>query len=417
MDLDRRRFLMSLGALAAARPAWANLDTAAARNLVIVLAGGGWDTTYVFDPKPDSGAVDTGVGDYAAFGSGSIWVHEDRPSVTEFFDRYGSITAMINGLNVPSVAHGSCMQRVLSGFRDITRPDIGAIVGHELGLATPMPYLDVSGQARPGRLGADLGYMGTSNQLGGLVFRSHALKPVDRSTWKRHWASDVERDLVRAYVEQRSAGLGARVAHGENARRHASFVQGIDRSHQLLDFEDFFDAVPSGRDFADQAAVATRALSAGLCQTVILSGDGSFDTHQNNVDQVGQYEATFAGVIALMESLEATPGRVASTLLDESVVLICSEMGRTPRLNDDAGKDHWPFTSCLVAGAGIAGGQILGGTDETLAALPMDVATGQLDPSGTLIQSEHLHAALLELFGVDPERYFPGTTPLRAIHA
>jgi uncharacterized protein (DUF1501 family) len=92
-------------------------------------------------------------------------------------------------------------------------------------------------------------------------------------------------------------------------------------------------------------------------------------------------------------------------------------MGRTPRLNDDAGKDHWPFTSCLVAGAGIAGGRVLGATDDTLAALPVDLATGLPDALGTDLSADHLHAALLELFGVDPERWFPGTPALRALHA
>lgn len=415
--MNRRSFLGSLGALAALGPRIARADSGVARNLVVVHAGGGWDTTYVFDPKPDSDAVDTGAGDCAAFGDGAIWVHHDRPSVTDFFSRYGAIKALINGLNVPSVAHGSCTTRVLTGFRDATRPDIGALVGHETGGALAMPYLDISGAARTGHLGADVGVMGASNQLGDLLFRQHALRPADRTSWARVWPEDDERALVRAWVEARAGGFGERAAMGENARRANSFAVGLERGHQLLEHEAFFDAVPRGRDFADQAAVAVAALADGISRAVLLSGDGSFDTHQDNVDQEAQYEATFDGVNALMAALEATPGAAGGTMLDETVVLIVSEMGRTPRLNDDAGKDHWPFTSCLVAGAGIAGGRVLGATDDTLAALPVDLATGLPDALGTDLSAEHLHAALLELFGVDPERWFPGTPALRALHA
>lgn len=417
MTMNRRSFLGSLGALAALGPRMAWADTGAARNLVVIHAGGGWDTTYAFDPKPDSDAVDTGAGDYLAFGDGAIWAHADRPSVTDFFSRYGAISALINGLNVPSVAHGSCTTRVLTGFRDASRPDIGAMVGHEAGADLPMPYLDISGAARTGSLGADVGVMGMNNQLGGLLFRTHALKPADRSTWARQWESDEARALARSWVESREGGFGARAGLGENARRASSFQVGHDRGHQLLEHEAFFDAVPRGRDFTDQAEVAVRALADGISRAALLSGDGSFDTHQDNVDQVEQYEATFSGINALMAALETTPGVGAATMLDETVVLIVSEMGRTPRLNDDAGKDHWPFTSCIVAGAGIAGGRILGATDERLAARPVDLATGLADDLGTEIQSEHVHAALLELFGVDPEIWFPGTPVLRALHA
>ena len=417
MTMNRRSFLGSLGALAALGPRMARADTGVARNLVVVHAGGGWDPTYVFDPKPDSDAVDTGRGDYASFGDGAIWADADRPSVTDFFRRYGAISAVINGLNVPSVAHGSCTTRVLTGSRDATRPDIGAMIGHATGADLPMPYLDISGAARTGALGADVGVMGMNNQLGGLLFRSHALKPADRSTWARQWEGSEERALVRAWVEAREGGFGERAALGENARRADSFHVGHDRGHQLLGHEDFFDAVPRGRDFADQAAVAVAALADGISRAALLSGDGSFDTHQDNVDQIAQYEATFAGVNALMAALEAAPGHVDGTMLDETLLLIVSEMGRTPLLNDDAGKDHWPFTSCIVAGAGIAGGRIVGGTDDRLAALPVDLATGLPDALGTAIRSENVHAALLQLFGVDPEIWFPGTPALRALHA
>src|SRR5207244_10867137 len=51
-------------------------------------------------------------------------------------------------------------------------------------------------------------------------------------------------------------------------------------------------------------------------------------------------------------------------LLDSTLVLCLGEFGRTPKVNKDAGRDHWPHAmSILAAGAGIPGGQIVGATD------------------------------------------------------
>jgi uncharacterized protein (DUF1501 family) len=53
-------------------------------------------------------------------------------------------------------------------------------------------------------------------------------------------------------------------------------------------------------------------------------------------------------------------------LLDRTLVVLMGEFGRTPKINGDAGRDHWPkvFTVCL-AGAGVRGGQVIGASDAT----------------------------------------------------
>ena len=135
--MNRRHFLSALGAVGALSllPSRSRASIGGAKNLIIVFAGGGWDTTYLFDPKPDSPYVNTGSGDWSSFGNGGLWFDPGRPSVTEFFEAYGDRTTVINGLNVPSVAHGSCTQRILTGSRDVTRPDLAAIVGNQIGLS------------------------------------------------------------------------------------------------------------------------------------------------------------------------------------------------------------------------------------------------------------------------------------------
>ena len=74
--------------------------------------------------------------------------------------------------------------------------------------------------------------------------------------------------------------------------------------------------------------------------------------------QKGKAERVDTGVSALISDL-AERGS-----LDDTMVLLLGEFGRTPKINKDSGRDHWSFAmSVLMAGAGIPGGQVVGATD------------------------------------------------------
>jgi uncharacterized protein (DUF1501 family) len=92
--------------------------------------------------------------------------------------------------------------------------------------------------------------------------------------------------------------------------------------------------------------------------------------------------------------------RVLSTLLDdleqrgllkETLVVAAGEFGRTPRINQQGGRDHWPGVwSALIAGGGIAGGQVLGASD----------ARGMF-PAERPVAPAELAATILHTLGVD----------------
>jgi uncharacterized protein (DUF1501 family) len=90
-------------------------------------------------------------------------------------------------------------------------------------------------------------------------------------------------------------------------------------------------------------------------------------------------------------------------------------LGRTPLLNDQAGKDHWPVTSALVVGTEVAGGSVIGGTDEGLGGRNVDLQTGAPDAEGTPLRHTNFAAGVLDLVGVDSELYLPTATPLTAL--
>jgi len=95
-------------------------------------------------------------------------------------------------------------------------------------------------------------------------------------------------------------------------------------------------------------------------------------------------------------------------LADETVVVVISEMGRTPNLNEEDGKDHWPFTSALIVGPGIDGGRTAGGFDENFYGKLIDPDTGEVSQDGIDLSAGSFGATLLALAGIDYEEYLPG---------
>jgi uncharacterized protein (DUF1501 family) len=87
-------------------------------------------------------------------------------------------------------------------------------------------------------------------------------------------------------------------------------------------------------------------------------------------------------------------------MLDNTLVIALGEFGRTPKVNKDAGRDHWPGAmSVLMAGAGIPRGQIVGATD----------AKGYY-ASDNVYKPEDFAASLYTKLGIDPHQLLHTTT-------
>jgi hypothetical protein len=114
--------------------------------------------------------------------------------------------------------------------------------------------------------------------------------------------------------------------------------------------------------FGSSSLVARRLVQAGVRFVNVtweFPLDNSWDTHANNFGWLrGALPALDTTYSALREDLEA------HDLLDETLVVLMSDMGRTPQVNASAGRDHWSYCySVVFAGAGIRGGTICGESD------------------------------------------------------
>ncbi|NDH07718.1 DUF1501 domain-containing protein, partial [bacterium] len=115
-----------------------------------------------------------------------------------------------------------------------------------------------------------------------------------------------------------------------------------------------YDGAPTAND---HLLMARRLVEAGT--RVVSLSYGRWDSHGKNFDMVRDHGRKLdQGLSALLDDLE-TRG-----ILEDVTVVVWGEFGRTPRINKDAGRDHWPQVSCaLMFGGGIKGGQVVGATN------------------------------------------------------
>jgi hypothetical protein len=146
--------------------------------------------------------------------------------------------------------------------------------------------------------------------------------------------------------------------------------------------------------FGKALLLARRLAEAGVPMVAIHFNEmticDGWDTHSKNFEALqGELLPMLdQGLSALLEDLEQRG------LLDETLVVVMGEFGRTPKINKDAGRDHWGLCqSVLLAGGGIKPGQVFGSSDK-IGAYP---ASDPVDPVD-------IHATLYHCMGLDPEQ-------------
>src|ERR1041384_733305 len=147
-------------------------------------------------------------------------------------------------------------------------------------------------------------------------------------------------------------------------------------------------------DFGQRLLLARRLVEVGVSWVTVYSGGWDHHTKIFEGYKGSSIKQMDQGVAALIEDLDQRG------LLDNTMVVMLGEFGRTPKVNKDAGRDHWPHAmSVLMAGAGIPRGQIVGATDAKGYYAAEDVH----GPEG-------FAAALYTKMGIDPAQPLHTTT-------
>ena len=170
---------------------------------------------------------------------------------------------------------------------------------------------------------------------------------------------DLLRGLQDRFVKRHA--VDATVVHNTAVQRAIRLMRS--EASSAFDLSDESDSVREayGRGrFGQGCLMARRLVERGVGVVEVSLGDfGRWDTHQNNFPVVKQLsEELDAGWSMLMSDLQDR------SLLDSTTIIWIGEFGRTPRINGNAGRDHFPRAwSCVLAGGGIKGGGAYGRTD------------------------------------------------------
>ena len=408
--MRRRQFLTS-SAAAAALASLGGLaragGTSSPKRVLFVIASGGWDTSYSLDPKLDSGSVDSPEGEVTSYEGIDVLTHASRPAASTFFDKWAGATALVRGIQIRSIVHPDCMRRLLTGSTAADDPDVAAIVAAAHGGDLPVPYLVLGNEAFPGPLRGISASLGTTKQIKAVLDEPYPLPSPLASN--AHVASAEDQDAIADYlaarVERERATRGAR---GYNAKRLDDFERALASKGLLHDAAGSLGPRGPALGLPEQLTLAVDSLQTDLAWSALTTDPSMWDSHDDNSTQAFMQEVLFSNLDALLEDLASRDGLSAgSTMLDDTVVVVTSEMTRTPKLNESGGKDHWPIAAAMVIGGGIDGGRVIGGTDDEALGRGVDLATGDVDDDAPLLATGSLVAGLLDLAGVASDDWLP----------
>ena len=404
--------LAGLGALGGLpRPARA---ASPARHLLFITCRGGWDPTFLFAPLFGATGVDMPT-DANPWSVGGLDLVDGRgrPQTRAFFERYASLCGVINGMEVRSITHERCRRILLTGSTHGGEDDWAAIIAGETASDLLLPCVVASGPAYTESFQSVVVRLGQSGQLGDLASGA-ALTSADESHQPLPAATLAP---IEAYLHGR---LSARAGTSD---QEARFVQAqLDalerRSDALRALSELsLEGVGTGRvRMHEHCQPLLSCFERGLSRTALIEHKGVFDlgwdSHSQIEDQAANLEDLFTSLNLIMAELESRSAPDGGSLLDQTTLIVLSEMGRTPLLNHLGGKDHWTWTSALLIGAGVRGGATVGGWTEELTGLPVSLPEGATPPTAA-----HLGATLLQIAGVDPEPWTDGASPLADILA
>lgn len=392
--IARRQFLGAIGAGAAvgglglfASRSIAGQLRADQKRIVVINMHGGLSQLESWDPKP---GTDTG-GPFRAIPTSVPGIHicELLPKTAQQMQHL----CLVRGVNTSEDDHGKGAYMMLTGRRQnpaLDYPQLGAVAAKTL---TPtdssLPGHILITPGGGGGRGNDSAYLGpkfSSIHLGNGNPPQNTTRPDSISE-----ASEQSRQDVRRLINERFL----------NRRRTAvteAFTYSYEQAQQLMRQRDVFDVTKEPEadaerygkhDFGRHCLLARRLLEQGI--TFVQLSHSNYDTHNENfnfhIEQMGEFDRSFSCFVADL----ADRGMLESTL-----IVVLSEFGRTPNINQYYGRDHWSraWSVCL------AGGRI-----------PRGVAYGKTNANGTAVeegQVDHgkLFHTYLQAVGVDSTASF-----------
>ncbi len=378
---------------------------AKADSVIHIFLPGGIAHQETFDPKPFAPIEYRGEMNSIPTKIDGERFSETLPQTAQIADKLTVIRSMTHG----EAAHERGTHNMFTGYRPspaLQYPSLGSVVSHEYGPKNNLPpYVCIPSIPN---VYAGTGYLSSS-------FSPFSLGADPAAAGFRVQDLNLPGDIKEPRFATRRKVLDA--VNGYFASREKSDNIGAmdtfyDRAYSLISSQkarEAFDiaAEPAkirdeyGRNEAGQRMLMARRLVAAGVRMVTLQY-GGWDMHTGIVGGMKSLMPAFdQAFAALIRDLER------NGLLERTLVMVSSEFGRTPKINKDAGRDHWPKVfSVVLAGGGVKKGYIHGLSNAT-------ASEPERDPIGP----EDLATTVYSLMGIvaDKELMAPGNRPIEIV--
>ncbi len=378
------------------------LQEAKAKALIHIFLPGGISAHESFDPKPFAPVEVRGP-----FGSiptkvDGVYFSELMKETAKIADKITIVRSMTHG----EAAHERGTHNMFTGYKPspaIQYPSIGSVVSHELGSRQDLPpYVCIPTQPNPY---AGSGYLSNAYgpfSLGGdpananFTVRDLTLSPdVDHERFQ-------QRQNILAAVDAHFRGLEKSDALDamDSFYQHAYSLVSSPKAREAFNLKAEPDSLKDeyGRNSAGMRMLMARRLVEGGVRFASMVY-GGWDHHTNvkgGIEKnLPQFDKAYA---ALIRDLDRRG------MLDSTLVMVTTEFGRTPKINKDAGRDHWPRVfSIALAGGGIKRGSVYGSSDPTGA-----------EPDENPLSVEDFATTIYRQLGIDASKKLmsPGDRPI-----
>lgn len=376
-----------------------------AKSVIHIYLEGGVAAQESWDPKPEAPIEYRGE-------LGSIGTK--LPGV-RFSDLMGKTAQVADKLTViRSMTHGEAahergQHNMMTGYRPspaLQYPSYGAVVSHEFGPRRDLPpYITIPGKVTDyggsGYLSSAHAPFSVGNDPAAKNFAVRDLDlPGGLSDERYHRRLAALETIDRAFTERAESDA---VAAMDSFYQRARDLIGSPHAREAFNLQAEPDKVRDryGRNQAGQRMLLSRRLVEAGARFVTMSY-GGWDHHQNITQSMRRLMPAFdQGFSTLLSDLDERG------LLDDTLVMVSSEFGRTPKVNSDAGRDHWSKVfSVVLAGGGVKRGAVVGSSGATSS-----------EPEETPITPEDLSATIFHQLGIAAEKELmaPGARPIEIV--
>lgn len=373
-----------------------------AKSCILIWLDGGPSHLETFDPKPEAPQEVRGPMSTIATSLPGIRLNECLPKTAALIDK----VAIVRSMTSPLGEHNFGTHYLMTGYKPtpvLEYPTYGAVLSHvRHGSGVLPPYVAVPSFGVGGAKLSGGGYLPARNQpfsVGGDPSKQDfAVRDLDF-----YRGLDLSRlDRRRRFVETMDA-----FSREQDHSPQPSTDPDLQRAYDLIASEEakrafsLSDESPEmrrrygSRSIGQCCLLARRLVERGV--PFVTVNDRGWDTHENLYTRLKEGYTGAVTPVGLVPSLDQAFSALVSDLdqrglLDETLIVVMGEFGRTPKLNTAGGRDHWPRVfSVAMAGGGIRGGQVVGSSDS--------VGEG---PQDRPITPSDLAATIYTLLGIDP---------------